>query len=140
MQKCVMPCCAVPSDNLDPWTQLAEAVADQLVKLENFSPSIFVQEIEMLWEMGLDVNYRPNNSATILYFMIANNLVEGVKKCLAWQASVDNVDDQGRTAIQVATENQCSEILDLLEQNVTGKLSKISLSANTRHQVFGISI
>ena len=110
-----------PSEDLVSWKQLTEAVVDQLTKPKTLSPSIFQQEIEMLWEMGLDFNYKPNGN-TILYFMMKNNLVEGVKTILERQASVDDVDNQGRTAIQVAVENQITEIIHLLEENVAGKL------------------
>ena len=110
-----------PSDDLIPWTRLAEAVVDQIVQPKNLNPETFVQEIEMLWEMGLDINYRPNNSSSILYSIIKNDLTEGVRKCMEWQASVDDIDGHGRTAVQVAAENQCTEILDLLEENLLGK-------------------
>ena len=57
----------IPSQNITPWTQLAEAVVDQLVAPENSNPDTFVQEVKMLLEMGLDVNYRPKNTATICF-------------------------------------------------------------------------
>ena len=110
-----------PSEDIVPWTRLAEAIVDQLVQQINLSPESHVQEIKMLSEMGLDINYRPNKSTSILYSMIMNNLVEGSKMCLEWQASVDDIDGRGRTAAQVAAEHQCTEILDLLEENVSGK-------------------
>ena len=108
-----------PQNDLIPWAQLAEAVVDQLIKSENLKTSVFVQEIEMLWEMGLEMNYRPNSSS-ILYHMIENNLVEGVRKCLERQASVDDIDDKNRTAMKVAADKP--EILHLLEETVAGKM------------------
>ena len=121
-------CCAIlhiPSHNIKPWTQLAETVADQLVKPVNLNPDTFVQEVNMLFEMGLDVNYRPENrpTATILYYMIKNNLLDGVKSLLAKKASVDDIDGMGSTAIQLAEENKCTDVLLHLQENVAGKKS-----------------
>ena len=122
-----------PRDDPDSWTLLAEAVVDQLVQPENFEPLDFVQEIEMLWEMGLGVNYPPNNSATILYFMIKNNLVEGVKKCLDRQASVCNIDGENRTAMEVAANNPA--IKHVLLEHVAGKIFIWKASKIIQHNI-----
>ena len=111
----------IPSQNIKPWVQLAETVADQLVAPNNLDPDIFVQEINMLLEMGLHINYRPKDTATILYYMITNNLLDGVKSLLGRKASVDDIDGKGSTAIQVAERWQCTDVLHHLEENMTGK-------------------
>ena len=112
----------IPSENIKPWTRLAETVADQLIAPVNLNPDTFVQEVNMLFEMGLDVNYRPENTATILYYMIKNNLLDGVKSLLAKEASVDDIDGKGSTAMQVAEENKCTDVLHHLRENVAGKI------------------
>ena len=112
----------IPSQNIKPWTQLAESVADQLVRPENLDPGTFVQDVDMLLEMGLHVNYRSKDTATILSYMIKNNLLNGVKIFLKKKASVDDLDGKGSTAMQVAEENKCTDILHHLQQNVAGKI------------------
>ena len=112
----------IPSQNIKPWTQLAETVVDQLVAPENLNPDTFVQEVNMLLEMGLDVDYRPKNTATILFYMIKNDLLDGVKTLVKKKASVDDIDGEGSTAIQVAEESNCTDILDHLKKNTTGKI------------------
>ena len=117
----------IPSQNIKPWTQLAESIVDQLVAPKNLNPGTFVQEVNMLIEMGLDVNYRPKNAATVLFYMIKNDLFDGVKSLLEKRASVDDIDGKGSTAIQVAKEYECTNILHQLEKNITGKtLFKVS--------------
>ena len=111
----------IPSENIKPWTQLAETVADQLVTPQNLDPDTFVQEVNMLLEMNLHVNYRPNDTATILYHLIENNLLDGIKSLLAKKASVDDIDGKGSTAMQVAEKNKHTEILHHLQENVAGK-------------------
>ena len=112
----------IPSENVRPYTQLAETVADQLVTPQNLDPDTFVQEVNMLLEMNLHVNYRPKDTATILSYMIKNNLLDGVKILLKKKASVDDIDGKGSTAMQVAEENKCTDILHHLQENVAGKI------------------
>ena len=112
----------IPSQNIKPWTHLAETVADQLVAPQNLDPGTFVQEVNMLLEMNLHVNYRSNNATTILYHMIKNDLLDGVKNLLARKASVDDIDGKGSTAMQIAEENNLTDILDHLEHNIAGKI------------------
>ena len=104
----------IPSENIKPWTQLAETVADQLVTPQNLDPGTFVQEVNMLLKMDLHVNY-------ILYRLIQNNLLYGIKSLLAKKASVDDIDGKGSTAMQVAEKNKHTEILHHLQENVAGK-------------------
>ena len=104
----------IPSENMKPWTQLAEAVADQLVTPQNLDPDTFLQEVNMLLKMDLHVNY-------ILYRLIKNNLLDGVKSLLAKNASVDDIDGKGSTAMQVAEKNKRTTILHHLQENVGGK-------------------
>ena len=47
-----------PSNNIVPWRQLAEAAACQLLKPENLQPEKFLEDIKMLKEMGLDVDFK----------------------------------------------------------------------------------
>ena len=112
----------IPSENIKPWTQLAETVADQFVTPQNLDPDTFVQEVNMLLKMKLDVNYRLKNSATILCYMIKNDLLDGVKSFLKKEVSVDDVDGKGSTAMQVSEENKCTDILHHLQENVAGKI------------------
>ena len=112
----------IPSQNIKPWTHLAETVADQLVAPQNLDPGTFVQEVNMLLEMNLHVNYRSNNATTILYHMIKNDLLDGVENLLARKASVDDIDGKGSTAMQIAEENNRTNILDHLEHNIAGKI------------------
>ena len=110
----------IPSENIKPWTQLAEAIADHLVTPQNLNPGTFVQEVNMLLEMGLHVNYKPKNTAPILFYMIKNDLLVGVKSLLAKRASVDDMDGKGKTAMHLAEENKCTDILHHLEEHVAG--------------------
>ena len=112
----------IPSENIRPWTQLAEAVADQLVTPQNLDPGTFVQEVNMLLKMNLEVNYRPQNSATILYHMIKNNVLDGVKSLLEREASVDDIDGKGSTAMHVAETNKYTDIVHHLHKTVAGKV------------------
>ena len=112
----------IPSENIRPWTHLAEAVADQLVTPQNLDPETFVQEVDMLLEMKLEVNYKPKNSATILYHMIKNNLLDGVKYLLESKASVDDIDGKGSTAMHVAETNKYTDIGHHLHKTVAGKV------------------
>ena len=96
-----------------------------------------MQEIEMLWEMGFEMNYQPNNTS-ILYHMIENNLVEGVRKCLERQASVDDTDDKNRTAMEVAADKP--EILHLLEETVAGKIFFQISVQNIAQRMFDITL
>ena len=110
----------IPYDNIKPWTHLAEAVAEQLVTPLNINPGTLVQEIMMLQKMGLDVNYRPKNTFTFLFYMIKYNLLDGVKSLLAEKASVDDIDGKGTTAMQLAGDNKCTDILLHLEDSIGG--------------------
>ena len=110
-----------PSENIAPWSQLAQAVADQLCKPENLLREAFVTEIEMLKEVGLDANYRWENGCNLMFFMIKYDLINGVQYLLEWGTSVMNVDGQGSSALSTAISMNQTSIATLLEELFSGK-------------------
>ena len=109
-----------PSENIAPWAQLAQAVADQLCKPGNLLPETFVTEIQMLREMGLDANYRWENGCNLMFFMIKHNLINGLENLLEWGTSVMNVDGQGSSAFRIAVTMKQISIILLLKKVITG--------------------
>ena len=110
-----------PSENIAPWAQLAQAVADQICKPENLLPDVFVTEIEMLRKMGLDADYRWENGRNLMFFMIEHDLINGVENLLEWGTSVMNVDGQGSSALSIAGAMDRTSITELLLGVFTGK-------------------
>ena len=110
-----------PSDNIAPWAQLAQAVADQLCRPENLLREAFVSEVKMLREIGLDANYRWENGSNLMFFMIKYDLEIGVQYLLEWGTSVHNVDGRGTSALDMANVMHKKSIVDLLEEAFTGK-------------------
>ena len=109
-----------PSDNIVPWKCLTQAVAEQLVKEEHFQRESFFDEISLLRTMGLDANWRSENGACLLYYMIKYGLENGVNMLVEWGATSDDMDGAGRSFIQTAQYFKQSSLLkDLLEK---GKL------------------
>ena len=117
-----------PSDNIVPWECLAQAVAEQLVKEEHFQRESFVDEISTLKTIGLDANWRSENGACLLYYMIKYGLVNGVYMLVEWGATSDDIDGERRSFIQVADRFKQPAILkDLLKKGkCTGRLQKCS--------------
>ena len=109
-----------PLDNMEPWVQLTQAVAEQLVKSENIQLGVFAKELETLKEMGFDINYRCRSNCTMMYYAIKYDLEECVQMLLEWQASVDNVDGKGRSAMQVARENTQVTLVQVFEAALIG--------------------
>ena len=104
------------------WQQLAECVAQQLLKPKNMQESSFSHEIEILLGMGLKLQ---NN---IFCEMIMLGQVEGVKMMLERGASTTNVHGNHMTAFEVAqfhrrheTNTDATDVLRFLEDNVKGK-------------------
>ena len=109
-----------PSDNIAPWEQLAQAVADQLCKPENLLREAFVSEVKMLREMGLDANYRWENGCNLMFFMIKYDLENGVQDLLEWGTSVYHVDGRGTPALDIANVMHQTSIVELLKEVFTG--------------------
>ena len=103
-----------PSDNKVPWECLAKAVAEQLVKEEHFKKESFIEEISMLKSMGLDTNWRSENGACLLYYMIKYGLENGVYTLIEWGATSDDIDKDRRSFIQVAESFKQSSLLKVL--------------------------
>ena len=115
-----------PSENIDPWARLAQAVADQLCKPENLLRDKFIVEIEMLREMGLDANYRSENGCNLMFFMIKNDLLNGVQNLIEWGTSVWNVDGQGSSALDTVNMNMNqTSIVYLLKEALSGKYTEL---------------
>ena len=110
-----------PSENVTPWEQLAQAVADQLCKPEHLLREAFVSEVQMLREMGLDANYRWENGCNLMFFMIKYDLENGVQDLLEWGTSVYNVDGRGMSALDFANVMHQTSIVDFLKEVFTGK-------------------
>ena len=110
-----------PSENIAPWAQLAQSVADQLCKPENLLRESFVTEIQLLREMGLDRNYRWENGCSLLYFMIKHDLEIGVPFLLKWGTSVNNVDGRGTSALDLADVMHLQATEELLMEVFKGK-------------------
>ena len=110
-----------PSENIAPWEQLAQAVADQLCKPENLLREAFVSEVKMLREMGLDANYRWGNGCNLMFFMIKYDLGIGVTDLLEWGTSVYNVDGRGTSALDIANMMHQTSTVELLKELFTGK-------------------
>ena len=127
-----------PSHNIAPWRKLAEAAARQLLKPENLKPEEFLEDIKMLIEMGLDIDFKCKKGFSILYYAISYSLAESVRLLLEWQVSVQDVDSRGRSAQEVAYEKSESVILQHLNQGVsweTGEsVHSMSLAWNTYRQ------
>ena len=109
-----------PSNNIAPWRQLAEVAACQLLKPENLHPEKFLEDIKMLKEMGLHVDFKCENGFCLLYYAINYNLAESVRLLLEWQASVQDVDTRGRSALEVAYEKSGPVIIRLLKEKNAG--------------------
>ena len=113
-----------PSENTVPWKRLAHAVAEQLVKDENLQRESFIDEIKILKTMRLDVNWRSENGACLLYFMIKCGLVDGVRMVIEWGKMLDDVewgemcddvDGKGSSAVEVAKNFKQPDIQRLLQ-------------------------
>ena len=91
-----------------------EAVAEQLVKEEHFQRESFVDEISLLKTMGLDVNWRSENGACLLYYMIKYGLENGVSMLVEWGATSDDIEESRRSFIQIAQYFQQSSLLEVL--------------------------
>ena len=113
-----------PSENIAPWSQLAQAVADQLCKPENLLREVFLTEIEMLKEVGLDVNYRWENGCNLMFFMIKYDLINGMQNLLEWGTSVKNVDGRGSSALNTAIAMNQKSVTQLLHEVFTGKQNR----------------
>ena len=113
-----------PSENIAPWSQLAQAVADQLCKPENLLREVFVTEIQMLREMGLDANYRWENGCNLMFFMIKYDLMNGVQNLLEWGTSVVNVDGRGLSALSTAIAMNQTSVIEFLQEVLTGKWNR----------------
>ena len=109
-----------PSHNIAPWRQLAEVAACQLLKPENLQPEKFLRNITMLREMKLDVDFKCEKGFSLLYYAIKYSLVESVHLLLEWQVSVQDVDDRGRSALDVAKEMSGPDIIQLLKEKNAG--------------------
>ena len=110
-----------PSENIGPWSLLAQAVADQLCKPENLLREAFVTEIEMLKEVGLGANYRWENGCNLMFFMIKYDLIKGVLMLLEWGTSMANVDGRGTSALRTAIAMNQKSVIELLEGMITGE-------------------
>jgi ankyrin repeat protein len=112
-----------PTENPDAWARLANTVARQLLQAEHFSQAQdqAMLEIQMLRDIGVDVNVRGPQGLSFLFFLLDQNSKEGVQKLLEWQASVEDVDGMGKNIIQVAAEMQRSDIVAYLQRNIEGK-------------------
>ena len=109
-----------PSENIGPWARLAQAVADQLCKPENLLRGAFVTEIQMLREIGLDPNYRCENGCNLMFFMLKYDLTNGIKLLLEWGTSMQNVDGQGTSALNIAV-GMSQTTMDFLKGVFEGK-------------------
>ena len=109
-----------PSENIAPWAQLAQAVADQLCKPENLLREAFVSEVKMLREMGLDANYRWENGCNLMFFMVEHDLETGVHYLLEWGTSVYNVDGRGTSALDMANVMHQTSVVEFLKEAFTG--------------------
>ena len=115
--------CAVVLSNTNEaaWQQLADCVAQQLLKSENNHNSCFLHEIKTLVDMGL--KSQPND---ILFAMIELGSVEGVRMMLERGASITDLKLE-MTAfnkaryLHVIDETTRTPMLNFLENNVKGK-------------------
>ena len=114
------------SSNTGLWTLIAQAVADQLIDAENLHHETFVEDIRALLDIGLDESYRSSNGCSVLFYMVQHDLLDGVVLLLERQASVDNVDGRGNSAMKVAAENKKSDILKFLQEAVAGKNDEVA--------------
>ena len=105
-----------PSDNINPWKTMAQMVAEQLVKEDNFQPVSFTEEISTLKKMGLDANWRSENGTCLLYYMIKYGLVRGVRMLVEWGTTSEDVDGNGRSALQVAKDFKQEDIQKILQE------------------------
>ena len=71
-------------------------VAEQLVREEHFQRESFVDEIKILKTMQLDANWRSENGACLLYYMIKYGLEDGVCMLVEWGATQDDIDPRGK--------------------------------------------
>ena len=123
-------CVSVLSDtDKAPWLQLAEGVAQQLLKSESLHKGCFWHEVETLLDMGLK-----SQTNTILGEMIRLEQVEGVRMMLERGTSAAHVgDEEGMTALvlelaqlvqgKIAT-TTADAVLRFLEDNLKGKFIK----------------
>ena len=107
-----------PSENIGPWTNLAKGVAEQLVKDENLQQESFVDEIRTLQTMGLHANWKSERGQCLLYFMIKHGLVDGVQHMvMECKAALDDIDEKGSSAVQVAKDHSQPTILKFLQES-----------------------
>ena len=122
------------SNNTRLWTLIAQAVADQLIDAEYLHHETFVEDIRALLDIGLDESYRSSNGCSVLFYMVQHDLLDGVVLLLERQASVDNVDGRGNSAMKVAAENKKSDILKFLQEAVAGKNDEVAFLCKREHQ------
>ena len=129
----VMYCAALLSDtDKAPWLQLAECVAQQLLKSENMHKGCFVPEIETLLDMGLKSEKNLND---ILVNMIQLGQVEGVGMMLERGTSAAGIkvdrgeDHEDLTALEFAqvllddtATATTTGMVQFLKDNLIGKL------------------
>ena len=117
----VLYCLAVLSDTGDAaWQNLADYVAEQLLLSENLHESSFLQEIEILLELGLKCHKN-----IILGAMIKVGQVAGVRMLLERGASVGDVGETGvsarnTSALQLAHAYQAHDVCIFLEDTTKG--------------------
>jgi len=116
-----------PSDSSKAWTRLTQAIADQVIQLETL-PTTFEQDTKALVEMGLESSYRFSDDCDLLYYMVKHEMKDGVEMLLKRQASLDNVDGRGTTAMCLAAEKNSPQVLQFLHHTCAGKISSSIIS------------
>ena len=96
------------------WQELAEDVAQQLLRSENLHERYFTEETEMLLDMGLR-----SLRNSMLGMMIKVGQVAGVRMLLERGASVENLDGNGTSALQLA---EAKDVQSFLQENTRGNM------------------
>jgi len=94
-----------PSDTTRAWPWLTQAITDQVIKSGKL-PNTFDEDIKALLEMGLESTYRSSDGYGLMYYMVKHEMKNGVEMLLKREASLDNVDGRGKTAMCLAAEGQ----------------------------------
>ena len=124
-------CMAVLSDtNEAAWQQLADCVAQQLFNSENMRRSCFVQEIDILLDMGLK-----SHMDDIVDRMIGLGQVEGVRMLLERDASAKYV-----THSVIQQDNVNPAMLTVMEDNVKGKFIVYFMSSSSSSKLQAIPL
>ena len=119
----VLLCQARITDNGDKlvWTGLLQQTAKLTLHKNNLKEECLLNEATHLLEMGLNVNFKTDEGESLMSSMLKFDLFAGVELLLDKGASLEDIDSNGSSAVEVAFKKQQEAIINLLSQQRPSK-------------------